>query len=269
MRRIILDFKENLQKVFKNNNIDINENQIELFKKYYENLEERNKIHNLTAITDQNDVIIKHFLDSVIITNHLREIEKKNIKSQDIIQKTNHTEDKNIQSKISLKIIDIGCGAGFPSIPLKIMNKKLSITAIDSVGKKIDFVNDTIKKLQLQDNFTSLHTRIEDLANKANFRENFDIVVSRAVAPLNIILEYSAPFLKNGGYIYSYKGSNYLDELNLSENAMKVLDCTLEKVLQFDIPEMDTSRYVLVIKKNSKISTKYPRKQNKPRTNPL
>lgn len=264
-----MDFKENLQKVFKNNNIDINENQLELFQIYYENLVETNKIHNLTAITDQKDVIIKHFLDSVIITNYLREIEEKNIKSQDIIQITNQTEDKNIHSENCLKIIDIGCGAGFPSIPLKIMNKNLSITAIDSVGKKIDFVNDTIKKLKLQDRFTSLHTRIEDLANKADFRENFDIVVSRAVAPLNIILEYSAPFLKNGGYIYSYKGSNYQEELKLSENAMKVLDCTLEKVLQFDIPEMETSRYVLVIKKNSKISTKYPRKQNKPRTNPL
>lgn len=245
-----MDFKEKLQKTFQNNNIELNNEQLNNFEIYYKNLIETNKIHNLTAITDENDVICKHFLDSVLIIDKLN-IERKNINND------------------NLKILDIGCGAGFPSIPLKIMNNKLNITAIDSVGKKINFVEDTVEKLNLKDNFTAIHTRIEDLAYNEDYREQFDIVISRAVAPLNIILEYSAPFLKNGGYIYSYKGINFKEEVEASKNALKLLNCEIVDVFEYKISEIDTIRYILKIRKNSNISTKYPRKQNKPRTNPL
>ena len=200
-----------------------------------------NETHNLTAITEINDVMYKHILDSVL--------------PYKLFEK-------------GKKILDIGCGAGFPSVPLSIINRDLDITAIDSVQKKTEFVRIVKNKLNL-DNLQVLHTRIEDFASDDKYREKFDIVVSRAVAPLNIILEYSAPMLKNGGYILAYKGQNYESEVEIAANAMKILDCTVQSVEKYHINEMDTDRFVLVIRKNSKISPKYPRKQNKPRLKPL
>ena len=200
-----------------------------------------NETHNLTAITEINDVVYKHILDSVL--------------SYKLFEK-------------GKKILDIGCGAGFPSVPLSIINRELDITAIDSVQKKVEFVRLVKNQLDL-DNLQVLHTRIEDFANDDKFREKFDIVVSRAVAPLNIILEYSAPMLKNGGYILAYKGQNYENEIETAENALKILNCTVKSIEKYHINEIDTDRYVLVIRKNSTISSKYPRKQNKPRLKPL
>lgn len=235
-------FKEKLGNTFKKHQIKITENQLEQFNFFYDYLIENNKIHNLTAITDEEEVIIKHFLDSILPIAEIKE---------------------------NSKVIDIGCGAGFPSIPLKIMNNNLQITAIDSVGKKVNFVQSAIEKLKLSDNFVTIHTRIEDLARKKEFRENFDYVISRAVAPLNIIIEYSAPFLKNNGYILSYKGSNYQEEIDNCKNALKLLNCNIEEVIEYNIEETQTKRYLLKIRKNGEISTKYPRNSNKPRTNPL
>jgi 16S rRNA (guanine527-N7)-methyltransferase len=200
-----------------------------------------NETHNLTAITEINDVMYKHILDSVL--------------PYKLFEK-------------GKKILDIGCGAGFPSVPLSIINRELDITAIDSVQKKVEFVRLVKNQLDL-DNLQVLHTRIEDFANDDKFREKFDIVVSRAVAPLNIILEYSAPMLKNGGYILAYKGQNYENEIETAENALKILNCTVKSIEKYHFNEIDTDRYVLVIRKNSTISSKYPRKQNKPRLKPL
>lgn len=237
-----MNFREKLKEIFGKHNISLSDKQAKNFEKYYENLIKINQIHNLTAITEENDVIYKHFLDSVLPVGELNN---------------------------NSKILDIGCGAGFPSIPLAIMNNTLKIIAIDSVGKKVDFVNNTAQILDLSQNIQAKHTRIEDLARKSEYREQFDYVVSRAVAPLNIILEYSAPFLKNNGYIISYKGSNYEEELKNSENALKLLNCKLKNVKEYLLPDINTTRYVLIIQKIDNISTKYPRGQNKPRTNPL
>ena len=200
-----------------------------------------NETHNLTAITEINDVVYKHILDSVL--------------PYKLFEK-------------GKKILDIGCGAGFPSVPLSIINRELDITAIDSVQKKVEFVRLVKNQLDL-DNLQVLHTRIEDFANDDKFREKFDIVVSRAVAPLNIILEYSAPMLKNGGYILAYKGQNYENEIEIAENALKILNCTVKSIEKYHINEIDTDRYVLVIRKNSTVRSKYPRKQNKPRLKPV
>jgi len=202
---------------------------------------EYNEKHNLTSITEENDIIYKHLLDSLLPIEMF---------------------DKN------LKVLDIGCGAGFPSIPLAIANRELNITAIDSVKKKVEFVEIVKEQLNLI-NLTANHVRIEDYASKDGIRESFDVVVSRAVAPLNIILEYSAPMLKNGGYIYAYKGLNYENEIEDSKNALKVLDCSVELVKEYYVKELETTRYLIKIKKHSSISPKYPRKQNKPRIKPL
>lgn len=237
-----MNFKEKINEVFANNNIEINDLQINNFEKFYNLLIETNKTHNLTAITNEEEVIIKHFLDCVLPIHLIPD---------------------------GSKIIDIGCGAGFPSIPLKIMNNSLNVFAIDSVGKKVNFVENTVKNLEINNNFTTIHTRIEDLAKNKEYRETFDFVVSRAVAPLSVILEYSAPFLKNNGYIISYKGTNYTEELQNCTNALKILNCKVDKISQYHIPELNTTRYILQIQKISNISAKYPRGQNKPRISPL
>lgn len=233
--------KNNLINVFHQYNIKIDEKTAENMVIFNDLMLDYNKIHNLTTITEEQDVILKHLLDSVLPIDLLEE---------------------------NKKIIDIGCGAGFPSIPLSIMNNKLHITALDSVKKKINFVESIKNALNLT-NLQPIHARIEDFTNKNNNRESFDIVISRAVAPLNIILEYSAPLLKNGGYIIAYKGSNYLEEVESAKNAMKLLDCNIEDIKEYHIQELETSRFVLKIKKNSKISNKYPRAGNKPRLQPL
>lgn len=199
-----------------------------------------NEIHNLTAITEPDEVVFKHLLDSVLPVQIIW------------------------QNK---KVLDIGCGAGFPSVPLAIVNRNLDITAVDSVQKKTDFVQMVKDELKL-DNLTVKHCRIEDLA-RSEERETYDIVVSRAVAPLNVIIEYSAPMLKNGGHIYAYKGVNYDQEIKVGKRAMRLLDCSVAGVNEYYVEELDTSRYVIRIRKNSTIIPKYPRKQNKPRLQPL
>ena len=209
--------------------------------KFVEMMLEYNKKHNLTSITDVDEVLLKHLLDSLLPIKLLNE---------------------------SDKILDIGCGAGFPSVPLAIVNRNLNITAIDSVQKKTDFVEMVKKELKL-DNLRVIHTRIEDFARLPEERETYDVVVSRAVAPLNVITEYSAPMLKNGGHIFAYKGVNFNDEIKVAEKAFRLLDCSVADITGFYVYELETNRYVIRVRKNSTIIPKYPRKQNKPRTKPL
>ncbi len=228
------------EKLIKYNIRFINED-INKLVSFEEMLIEENKIHNLTSITDENGILFKHFIDSMLPENIFKE---------------------------NSKIIDIGCGGGFPSIPLSIIRKDIQITAIDSTNKKINFVNNVKNSLNLL-NLEPKCVRIEDIANSTTYREQFDYAISRAVAPLNTIIEYSAPLLKDNGIIVAYKGSNYEEEIKTAKNALNLLNCSLMEVKQYKIEEIDSNRAVILIKKCGKIPPKYPRKQNKPRINPL
>lgn len=200
-----------------------------------------NKTHNLTSITDEDGVLYKHFLDSLLPINLFKE---------------------------NSQIIDIGCGGGFPSVPLAIINSKLNILAIDSTKKKTDFVEMAKNTLNIH-NLSVKNARIEDIAHSQDYRESFDTVISRAVAPLNTIIEYSAPLLKIGGQIIAYKGSNYKEELNEAENALKILNCRISDIKKYHIDEIDADRVAIIIEKMDKTPNKYPRPQNKPRLQPL
>ena len=234
-----MDFKTEIKNVFLKNKIQLNEQQIILFEKYFNLLILWNDKINLTTITKQNEVIIKHFLDSCLTINLIKD---------------------------NSKIIDIGAGAGFPSIPLKILNPTLEVVLIDSVNKKVNFINEVIKTLDLS-NIKVFHYRAEDLAYKNEYRENFDYVVSRAVAALNVLCEYSIPFLKVGGILLAYKSIDYLNEINLAKNAITVLNSKVEDVLKLNIE--NNERNIIIIKKVGKTPKKYPRQKNKPRLLPL
>ena len=214
---------------------------------------EYNKTHNLTAITEENDVIFKHYLDSLLGLLVFEEYFKKstyqqinNKENNQIKTNTsiNNGNNKNLNGNILNKIIDIGAGAGFPSIPLCIANDNLNITALDSVNKKTNFINLAKNEYNLN-NLSVINGRIEDLAKKSEHRQQYDYVISRAVAELPTLLEYCAPMLKNNGKIIAYKGSNYINELDKSKNALKLLNCTLEKVYEFYIEEIDIFPFIL------------------------
>lgn len=209
--------------------------------KFNDMMLEYNKSHNLTSITEEMAVIYKHFIDSLL---PYREFEE------------------------NKKIIDIGCGGGFPSVPLSIINNKLNIMAVDSTKKKTDFVEMVKNDLKIA-NLSVKNTRIEDLAKNPEYRESFDIVISRAVAPLNTIIEYSVPLLKNGGKIVAYKGSNYEEEVETAKNALKILNSKVINIKNYYIEEIDAKRVAIIIEKQGNCPKNYPRGQNKPRLSPL
>lgn len=211
----------------------------EKFQKYFEFLVEENKKFNLTTITEKDEVYEKHFLDSLSSFDEIKD---------------------------NSKIIDVGAGAGFPSIPLAIFKENCSFTLIDSLNKRIKFLNELKNLLDLK-NAQFFHSRIEDFAEKN--REKFDYCLARAVAPLPTLLEYTAPFVKINGKIIAYKGSNYLEELAISENAANKLGLKLEKTLQYTLKNSNQTRFLLIFSKINKTPNAYPRKNNKPRTNPL
>ena len=233
--------KEKLKAILDKYSINTTIKELNDFEIFNNELIEYNKIHNITNITEEDDVLYKHYLDSVL--------------PYDLFQNNS-------------KVLDIGCGGGFPSIPLKIINNTLKFTAIDSVNKKTEFVKSISNKLNMND-FNVIHTRIEDIAKKKEFREQYDYVISRAVAPLNIILEYSAPMTRNNGLIVCYKGSKYQEEIDNAKNALKVLNCEIVDIKEYYIEEIEAYRYIILIKKKDTINIKYPRGQNKPRLQPL
>lgn len=231
----------NIREVFNDYGIELSNLQIEQFSKYYDLLIKYNNVMNLTAITEYDEVIVKHFLDSVLPY-------------------------KNITK--GAKVIDVGTGAGFPAIPLKIVRDDLCITLVDSLNKRINFLNAVISGLQLK-NITAIHSRSEDLARGANYRGQFDYCLSRAVAKLPTLLELCTPFIKVGATFLAYKGSGYSEEINLSENALKLLSCKIQDIENYELPKEYGSRTVIIVKKVKNTNKIYPRKNNLPKNKPL
>ena len=226
-------FHEELQKNNINKDFDI-----EKFYQYMNLLLEWNEKINLTAIKDENEFIVKHFIDSLTINQYINP---------------------------KMKVIDIGTGAGFPGVPLKLFYEELSVTLIDSVGKKVNVLNDIIGKLELKD-IQAIHSRAEDFA-KEN-KESYDIAVSRAVANMNTLVEYLIPFVKIGGLIICMKGPNYEDELKQAEKAIQILGGKLEKIESFLI-DGELERNVIIIRKVKEAPKQYPRGQAKPLKDPI
>ena len=220
--------------------VEPSDNQIEQLNKFYEMLVEKNKVMNLTAITEYEDVVIKHFIDSLIV-QYAYPVNK--VKS----------------------VIDVGTGAGFPGIVLKIFNKDVNFTLLDSLNKRINFLNEVKEELGL-DKLSLIHGRAEDFARKPEYREQFDICVSRAVANLSTLAEYCLPFVKKGGFFIAMKGAAEEDSY---ENALKELFGKVESENVFTLPESDFTRRIICVNKIENLSTRYPRKAGIPKKNPL
>ena len=236
-----MDFNKKLEEKLKLIDINISETEIENFKIYMELLLEWNEKINLTAITNEDDMILKHFIDSLTIKKYMSENEK---------------------------IIDIGTGAGFPGIPLAIMNKNNEITLMDSLNKRIVFLNDVIDKLKLT-NVKAIHSRAEELARNKTYREKYDVAVSRAVANLSTLVEYMLPFVSVGGKCICMKGPNIEEELKNAKNAIKELGGEIIKIENFKLPESDNERNIVIIKNIKETSSKYPRKSGTPSKEPI
>ena len=233
---------ENFLKELKNKseqiNINLENEQIKKFYEYMNLLIEWNEKFNLTAIVEPKEIILKHFIDSLTIEKYINEGDK---------------------------VIDVGTGAGFPGIPLTIYKPQINITLLDSLNKRIIFLQEVIEKLEMK-NIEAVHGRAEEFAK--NRREMFDIATSRAVAPLNILLEYLLPFVKIGGTCLCMKGSN-IDEVDDAKNALEVLGGKIEKIETIKLPESDIVRNIIIVRKVKNTPVKYPRKSGIPAKQPL
>lgn len=235
------NFETTLINSAKQLNIDIDSQQMEQFKIYTDYLLEYNKHTNLTSITEPSTVAIKHFLDSLLLSKFLK------------------------NSKISL--IDIGTGAGFPGMPIKIFYPEINLTLVDSLNKRINFLNTLSQKLNIEVNI--FHKRAEELSRNKAYRDSFDVAVSRAVASLNILLEYCMPFVKVNGIFVAMKGPSVEDEVKAAKNAVKALGGQIEKIEKLELPDGNGSRSIVIVKKLSSTSDEYPRQSAKIVKKPL
>lgn len=222
-------------------NENITQEQSDKLYDYMKLLIEWNEKINLTAITEENEVILKHFIDSITINKYL--------------------ENRNT-------ILDMGTGAGFPGIPLKIINEDKSFTLVDSLNKRISFLNEVCTNLKL-DKIECLHGRAEELAKNSKYRESYDVVTSRAVAKLNVLLEYMLPYVKVGGLCICMKGPNVSEELEEAKNAIRILGGKLKKVENIILPDSDIERNIIIVEKVNKTLEKYPRKAGIPSKQPI
>lgn len=223
--------------------VSLDDNQIGQFIRYYELLVEWNSFMNLTAITEIDEVCTKHFIDSISLC-------------------------KVIDCTKEYSVIDVGTGAGFPGIPLKIAFPNLKITLLDSLGKRVKFLNEVITQLSLKD-IEAIHGRAEDYAKQGMLREKFDICVSRAVANLSTLSEYCLPYVKVEGYFISYKSEKISEEMQAAQKAIATLGGEVYEQKEFTLPYSDIYRNLFMIKKIQETPKKYPRKAGLPSKEPL
>ncbi len=225
--------------------VDISDHQIEQFFLYYQILLEWNQTMNLTAITDMKQVVYKHFVDSVCLV-------------------------KAVDVSVSREtfMIDVGAGAGFPGIPLKIIFPEWNITLLDSLNKRVRFLNEVIERIGLK-KITAIHGRAEDFGRNEEYREKYDLCVSRAVANLATLSEYCLPFVKIGGCFIPYKSGAVQDEIDQAKKAVNMLGGTVERIVDFQISEIDAERSLIQIRKVRGTPSRYPRKAGLPGKEPL
>lgn len=223
--------------------VSLTEKQIRQFLRYYELLVEKNKVMNLTAITEYEDVLKKHFVDSVSLV-------------------------KALNLSCGMSVIDVGTGAGFPGLALKLAFPELKVTLLDSLNKRIHFLNEVIEELGVDD-VETIHGRAEDFAKPGKLREKYDLCVSRAVANLSTLCEYCMPFVKVGGLFVSYKSEKISEELAFAKRAVSVLGGNVEEQVEFMLPDSDSYRNLVLIRKDRETPVKYPRKAGLPGKDPL
>ena len=236
-------FAETLKKSADEYGCNLTDEQIKAYTLYYELLIDWNERMNLTAITEPEQVAVKHMIDSLSCWQ------------EDIFKK-------------GASVIDVGTGAGFPGLPLKIFRDDIDLTLLDSLKKRVNFLQEVINALQLK-NAAAIHSRAEEGARNKLYREGFDIAVSRAVARLPVLCEYCLPFVKVGGYFVALKGMQYKEEEDEAKKAVFLLGGRIERVVPVKLPGIDDSRAVIYIKKVQKTPSQYPRKAGTPEKNPL
>lgn len=235
--------KEILKKGIIDFNIDADEKMINDFSVYREILVDWNQKMNLTGIEDEKEVFIKHFLDSVSIF-------------------------KNGYIKNNMKVIDVGTGAGFPGLPMKIAKRSLDVTLLDSLNKRINFLQEVCKNIDIDD-IEFIHGRAEDFGQDENYREQYDIATARAVAGLPVLMEFCIPFVRLGGYFICLKGPNADLELEESKKAMETLGVKFIEKIDIKLPEIELNHNILVFEKTQNTPSKYPRKAGKPSKSPI
>ncbi len=231
--------KDEIKQIFTKYNLEYDENKIEQLVKFYKFVIEKNKVMNLTNIVNEKEFILKNILDSVLPEKYIKQ---------------------------NSSLIDVGAGAGFPSVPLKILRPDLNITMLDSLNKRVVFLNEVISVLNLK-NIQAVHSRAEDYAK--NQRESYDVCVSRAVARLNTLLEYCLPLVKVGGIFIAYKSLKADEEIIESEKALDILGGNIENKQNVTIDEINSIRENIIIRKKNTTPKKYPRNKNLPKIKPI
>lgn len=249
--------RDTFSQIIEKINVSLSEEQLNQLDQYYHILVEWNEFMNLTGITEYDQVLVKHFADSLAVKKAIDDLAGKDSKIK-----------KSLDLNSSIRIMDVGTGAGFPGLPLKIAYPKTQVVLLDSLNKRIKFLNEVITQLGLN-SIEAIHGRAEEYARNVDYREQSDLVVSRAVANLATLVEYCLPYTKVGGYFISYKSGDIEEEAIKAEKAVRLLGGEIAHIYKFQLPESDIDRSFVIIRKITKTAKKFPRKAGLPGKEPI